>query len=64
MRRHAIDLSSVPLDAAHLAAADAVLIVTNHDVIDWNAIGEHASLIIDTRNAMDGIAVTGRLVKA
>ncbi len=64
MRRHAIDLSSVPLDAAHLAAADAVLIVTNHDAIDWTIIGDHASLIVDTRNAMAGISVAGRLVKA
>lgn len=64
MRRYDIELSSVSLDAAHLSAADAVLIVTNHDAIDWQAIGEHASLIIDTRNAMDGIAMTGRLVKA
>ncbi|MBT4767805.1 MAG: nucleotide sugar dehydrogenase [Phycisphaerae bacterium] len=64
MKRHAIDLSSVPLDAAHLAAADAVLIVTNHDAIDWTIIGDHASLIVDTRNAMAGISVAGRLVKA
>ncbi|MDP7086313.1 MAG: nucleotide sugar dehydrogenase [Phycisphaerales bacterium] len=64
MRQYAIDLSSVPLDEAHLSAADAVLIVTDHDAIDWQLIGTHAALIMDTRNAMDGIAVNGRLVKA
>jgi UDP-N-acetyl-D-glucosamine dehydrogenase len=64
MRQYTIDLSSVPLDEAHLSAADAVLIVTDHDAIDWQLIGTHAALIMDTRNAMDGIAVNGRLVKA
>ncbi len=64
MRQYTIDLSSVPLDEAHLSAADAVLIVTDHDAIDWQLIGTHAALIVDTRNAMDGIAVNGRLVKA
>ena len=64
MRRHAIDLSSVPLDEANLRRADAVLIVTNHDGIDWSLIGAHAGLIVDTRNAMNGIDVVGRLVKA
>lgn len=63
-RQYAIELSSVPLDQKHLIAADAVLIVTDHDAIDWQLIGGHASLIVDTRNAMDGIAVSGRWVKA
>ena len=64
MRQHAIDLSSVPLDSDHVSNADAVLIVTHHDVIDWSVIGDHASLIIDTRNAMSDVPVAGRLVKA
>ena len=64
MKQHSIDLSSVPLDALHLNAADAVLIVTDHDAIDWSLIGMHARLIVDTRNAMDGCNVTGRIVKA
>lgn len=64
MRRHAIDLASVPLDEAHIAAADAVFIITDHDAIDWSVIGRHASLIVDTRNAMHGTEVSGRLVKA
>jgi len=64
MRRHEISLSSVPLDKNHLEQADLVLIVTNHDTIDWRLIGAHATLIVDTRNAMAGVAVSGRLVKA
>jgi UDP-N-acetyl-D-glucosamine dehydrogenase len=30
---------------------DAVLIVTDHDTVDYRAIVEHASLVVDTRNA-------------
>ncbi|MDP6987351.1 MAG: UDP binding domain-containing protein, partial [Phycisphaerales bacterium] len=64
MRQHAIDLTSVPLSESHLSHADAVLIVTDHDAIDWPLIAAHATLIVDTRNAMDGLAVSGRLVRA
>ncbi|MCH2141174.1 MAG: hypothetical protein MK100_09105, partial [Phycisphaerales bacterium] len=64
MKRHAIDLASTSLDEAHLSDVDAVLIVTNHDAIDWKLIGKHAALILDTRNAMDGIEIAGRLIKA
>jgi UDP-N-acetyl-D-glucosamine dehydrogenase len=64
MRQHAIDLTSVPLSESHLSHTDAVLIVTDHDAIDWPLIAAHATLIVDTRNAMDGLAVSGRLVRA
>ncbi len=64
MKKHTIDLDSVPLDEAHLAAADVVLIVTDHDAVDWTLIGRHASMVVDTRNAMHGVAMSGRLVKA
>lgn len=43
---------SVALDAAALSAADAVLIVTDHDAVDWGAVAEHARLVVDTRNVM------------
>jgi UDP-N-acetyl-D-mannosaminuronate dehydrogenase len=64
MKKHTIDLDSVPLDEAHLAAADVVLIVTDHDAVDWTLIGRHARMVVDTRNAMHGVAMSGRLVKA
>lgn len=35
-----------------LAAADCVLILTNHSQFDYRAIAERASLVVDTRNAM------------
>lgn len=45
---------SQPDDQA-LREADAVLILANHAVFDYQRIGQHADIIIDTRNAMKGI---------
>lgn len=47
--------ASVPLDAARLATADCVVIVTAHECIDWAHVAAHAGLIIDTRNALGGL---------
>jgi len=52
MRKHRIDLKSVALTPATLAAADCVLILTDHDAVDYTAIAQHAKLVVDTRNAM------------
>jgi UDP-N-acetyl-D-glucosamine dehydrogenase len=35
-----------------LAAADCVLILADHSAFDYAAIADHASLVVDTRNAM------------
>ena len=43
--------ASVPLDAASLADADCVVIVTDHTGIDWGLVVEHARCVVDTRNA-------------
>jgi UDP-N-acetyl-D-glucosamine dehydrogenase len=43
---------SVPLDAQSVAAADCVMIVTDHTDVDYRMIGRHARLVVDTRNAM------------
>ncbi len=64
MRKHAIDLASVAMTPQTIANADAVLIVTNHRAIDWAMVGQHAKLLVDTRNAMAGVEVRGRVVKA
>jgi len=49
MRKHYFELSSEPLTAANLATFDAVVLVTDHDAIDYSLILEHALLIVDTR---------------
>ena len=43
---------SVPLTAATLDAADAVMIVTDHSQLDYGLIRRHGKLIVDTRNAL------------
>ncbi|MCG8458121.1 MAG: nucleotide sugar dehydrogenase, partial [Holophagales bacterium] len=42
-------LESVSLDAATLAAQDAVIVVTNHRSVDYGLVLEHAPLVVDTR---------------
>jgi UDP-N-acetyl-D-glucosamine dehydrogenase len=56
---------SVPLDAARVASYDAVLIVTDHDCVDYVSLAKSARLIVDTRNACARAgAVGGHIVKA
>ena len=49
-------MSSQELTAEYLESQDCVLIVTDHSAYDWAWIAEHAPLIVDTRNAMKGVA--------
>jgi len=49
MRKHAFQLSSVPLSAASLASFDAVVLATDHDGFDYSLIEAHSQLLIDTR---------------
>jgi UDP-N-acetyl-D-glucosamine dehydrogenase len=43
---------SVALDAERLAAADVVLVVTDHGDVDYALVAEAAALVVDTRNVM------------
>ena len=47
-----LDLQSAPEESA--AAADCVVIVTDHTCFDYAALVERAPLIVDTRNALKG----------
>ena len=42
-------LESVPLEAALVRGFDAVVVVTDHQAINWDLVWENARLIIDTR---------------
>lgn len=46
-----LTFDSVALTPETLAAADAVIIVTGHHAVDYTAVLEHASLVIDSCNA-------------
>lgn len=67
MRKHKIELTSQALTPESVAAADAVVIVTDHNAVDYKMIGGHARLIVDTRNAMERVpagSIVARVVKA
>jgi UDP-N-acetyl-D-glucosamine dehydrogenase len=49
-------LSAVPLDEDLVRDADCVLILTDHSLFDYASIVRTASLVIDTRNATEGIS--------
>lgn len=50
--------ASVAIDAKSLSEYDAVLIATDHDIIDWPALAKHAKLIVDTRNVFAKANIT------
>ena len=62
MRKYKFDLESQPVNPETIAGYDCILIVTDHDDVDYEMIGTHARLIVDTRNAMN--RVPAELVKA
>jgi UDP-N-acetyl-D-glucosamine dehydrogenase len=58
-------MHSVPLTKETLKDADCVLIVTNHEIVDWKAIAEHARLVVDSRNALAKfLPIAGKYVQA
>ncbi len=66
MRRYPhLLMSSQELTAQYLESLDCVLIVTDHSAYNWSWIAQHASLIVDTRNAMRGVdSPRGTIVRA
>ncbi len=65
-RRHDLGMESVELTPGTLASADAVVVATDHDAIDWTLVGRHATLVVDTRNAMARAEapISARVVRA
>jgi UDP-N-acetyl-D-glucosamine dehydrogenase len=55
----------VPLSAAAVGSYDAVLIATDHDVVPYGMLVEHAHVVVDTRNACARAGLRGaNVVKA
>ncbi|PYQ02952.1 MAG: nucleotide sugar dehydrogenase, partial [Acidobacteria bacterium] len=64
MRRHQLELNSVPLDDG-LSAYDAAVVVTDHAAVDYAAVGQAVPLVIDTRNVYGRLPrPRARVVKA
>ncbi len=53
--REKVNLESVELTEEALAAADCVIIVTDHRSVDYERVVKHARLIVDTRNTTAGV---------
>jgi UDP-N-acetyl-D-glucosamine dehydrogenase len=49
------ELSAVDPDADEVAAADVVILLTDHSSFDIKTIAANAKLVVDTRNAFKGI---------
>ncbi len=61
IRKCHFDLSSIELTPETLAAYDCVLLATDHDRFDYDMIGRHARLIVDTRGRFPA---GGKVVRA
>jgi UDP-N-acetyl-D-glucosamine dehydrogenase len=48
--------ASVPLEGYSLVRYDAAVIVTDHSHIDYKTLLQYSKLIVDTRNALQGVA--------
>lgn len=51
---------SVDLDPQSLAGYDAVIVVTDHDSVDWDAVAAHSRLVIDTRHRLETASTIAR----
>ncbi len=60
--REPITLDSVALTEEELAAADCVVIVTDHRSVDYERVVRHAKLVVDTRNTTAGVSGYGEKI--
>lgn len=56
------DLQSVALTPERLQTSDCVVIVTDHQEIDWQDVADNAPVIVDARNALKTIKRHGRVL--
>ena len=65
MRHHEIQLEGTSLQADALRKFDFAVVITNHSGIDWDLVVRNVPLVIDTRNACQGVKEhRERIVKA
>ena len=55
-------LDSQALDAAELAAADCVVVITDHSSIDWQQVADHSALVVDTRHVVVNLSGAARVL--
>ncbi|HLE97196.1 MAG TPA: nucleotide sugar dehydrogenase [Candidatus Thermoplasmatota archaeon] len=52
---HGLAMTGVPLTDANLAAADLVLVTTDHTGVDYERVAAKAKHVLDTRNALKAV---------
>jgi UDP-N-acetyl-D-glucosamine dehydrogenase len=57
------ELRSIESTQTDFSAWDVILILTAHDGYDWKRITREARLVIDTRNATEGIQHCGNVIR-
>jgi UDP-N-acetyl-D-glucosamine dehydrogenase len=57
-----LPMRSIPFSELELARADAVVIVADHQSIDWDVVANSARLVIDTRGVLRNVPATARVV--
>jgi UDP-N-acetyl-D-glucosamine dehydrogenase len=51
-------LRSAPLTPDYLSTQDCLVVVTDHDAIDWTLILQYAPIVVDTRNVLGRLGKT------
>lgn len=59
---HGLSMKSEPLTAEVIAAADMVLIATDHSNTDYEFIVKHAKVVLDTRNAAKNVIDRSKVI--
>ena len=52
VKEDGLELTSVELNPATLAAADCVIVVTDHSSVDYAMVARHARAVVDTRHVL------------
>ena len=55
IREEGFSLDSLPLTNGYLGTVDCVVILTNHREFDYGYVAANAPLVVDTRNALQGV---------
>ncbi len=65
MRKYQFKMENIDLNEDTVRSADCVIVVTDHDAIDWELIAKHGDVVVDTRNTMAAFApIQGLLYQA
>jgi len=64
-RKYSYNMESTPLTEEILANMDCVLIATDHSAYDYQFILDHSEMVVDTRNACNGLeGVAEKVIQA